>query len=146
LPAPRRQTSLARHRSQDIAGKTSLARHRWQDIAGKTSLARHRWQDTARSTCTFSCRCRLRTREAAEAALELDPFFIARGCVSGVEVRTLAVAEPPDLVLLRCLLEPSPRNSGSPIDPISATRPLRRTKAPPSTPSRARVPPRRRIW
>jgi len=44
------------------------------------------------------------------------------------------------------LLEPSPGNSRSPIDPISATRPLRRTQAPPSTPNRARVPPRRRIW
>jgi hypothetical protein len=32
------------------------------------------------------------TREAVEAALELDAFFIVRGCLSGVEARTLAVA------------------------------------------------------
>jgi len=38
--------------------------------------------------------------EAIEAALELVAFFIVHGCVSGVEARTLAVAWPPDLVLL----------------------------------------------
>jgi hypothetical protein len=70
MPAPGRQTSLARHRWQDIAGKTSLARHRWQDIAGKTSLARHRWQDFAAKT----------------------PHDQPARSPAAVEVRTLAVA------------------------------------------------------
>jgi hypothetical protein len=45
------------------------------------------------------------TREAVEAALELDPFFIVRGCGSGVEPLALAVAWPSDLVVSRRLLE-----------------------------------------
>jgi hypothetical protein len=68
---------------QELHAGARPARHRWQDTAGKTPH-----DQPARSPTAADCA----TREAAEATLELDPFFIVRGCVSGVEVRTLAVA------------------------------------------------------
>jgi CheY-like chemotaxis protein len=40
------------------------------------------------------------TRQAVEAALAHDPFFIVRDCASGMEALTAAVAWRPDLILL----------------------------------------------
>jgi hypothetical protein len=62
----------------------------------QTSLARHRMINLN----VLLAAADRATREAVEAALELDAFFIVRGCVSGVEARTLAVAWPLDLMPL----------------------------------------------
>ena len=106
MPAPGRQTSLARHPERP------LARHRMINLHVLLAAA-----DRA-------------TREAVEAALELDPFFIVRGCVSGVEALALAVAWPPDLVPLEA--------------PARAHRPaiaaLRSIRFPPPVPSGERKP------
>ena len=77
-------------RPADIAGKTSLG----ETSLGKVPLARHRMINMHVPLAAAD----RATREAVEAAPELDPFLIVRGCASGVEALALAVARPPDLV------------------------------------------------
>jgi hypothetical protein len=130
-------------RPADIAGKTSLGEISLGETSlGKVPLARHRMINLHVPLAAAD----RATREAVEAAPELDPFFIVRGCASGVEALALAVAWPPDLVPLEAPAE-AHCHAMALSDQSDFRRPSPLAKESPlSTPTRARVPPRRRIW
>jgi hypothetical protein len=113
-------------RPADIAGKTSLGEISLGETSlGKVPLARHRMINLHVPLAAAD----RATREAVEAAPELDPFFIVRVARPAWRRSPLPSPGRPIWCRSRRLLKRIATQWRSPINPISAARPLWRKKA-----------------